>query len=38
MRILLANPNTTQAVTDRMAAMDRAVASPRTDIVEAMTI
>ena len=33
MRILLANPNTTQAVTDRMAAVARTVASPGTEIV-----
>ena len=36
MRILLANPNTTVAVTDRMAAVARAVASPGTEVV-AMT-
>jgi Asp/Glu/hydantoin racemase len=33
MRILLANPNTTRAVTDRMAAVARAIASPGTEIV-----
>jgi allantoin racemase len=35
MRILLANPNTTIAVTDRMAAVARAVASPGTEVVAA---
>ncbi len=35
MRILLANPNTTQAVTDTMAAAARAVAAPGTEIVPA---
>jgi allantoin racemase len=35
MRILLANPNTTQAVTDTIAAAARAVASPGTEIVPA---
>lgn len=33
MRILLANPNTTQAVTDTMAAAARVVAAPGTEIV-----
>jgi len=33
MRILLANPNTTQGVTDRMAEVARAAASPGTEIV-----
>jgi allantoin racemase len=33
MRILLANPNTTVAVTERIAAVGRAVASPGTEIV-----
>jgi allantoin racemase len=33
MRILLANPNTTQAVTDTIAATARATASPGTEIV-----
>ena len=33
MRLLLANPNTTQAVTDRIAAAARAVAGPGTEIV-----
>jgi allantoin racemase len=33
MRILLANPNTTQAVTDTIAAAARAVAGPGTEIV-----
>ena len=33
MRILFANPNTTQAVTDRIAAVARAAASPGTEIV-----
>lgn len=33
MKILLANPNTTQAVTDRMAEVARAAASPGTEIV-----
>ncbi len=33
MRILFANPNTTQAVTDRIAAVARAAASPDTEIV-----
>ncbi len=33
MRLLLANPNTTQAVTDTIAAAARAVASPDTEIV-----
>ena len=32
MRLLLANPNTTQAVTDRIAAVARANASPGTEI------
>jgi len=35
MRILLANPNTTQAVTDTIAAAARAAASPGTEIVAA---
>jgi allantoin racemase len=35
MRLLLANPNTTQAVTDTIAAAARAVASPGTEIVPA---
>ena len=35
MRILLANPNTTQAVTDAIAATARAVASPGTAIIPA---
>jgi len=35
MRILLANPNTTQAVTDTIAAAARAVAAPGTEIVPA---
>jgi allantoin racemase len=35
MRILLANPNTTQAVTDMIAAAARAAASPGTEIVPA---
>jgi allantoin racemase len=33
MRILIANPNTTVAVTDRIAAVARAAASPGTEIV-----
>jgi allantoin racemase len=33
MKILLANPNTTQGVTDRMAGVARAAASPGTEIV-----
>jgi Asp/Glu/hydantoin racemase len=33
MRILLANPNTTVAVTDRIAAVARAAASPNTEVV-----
>ena len=33
MRLLLANPNTTQAVTDTIAAAARAVAAPGTEIV-----
>ena len=33
MRILLANPNTTEAVTERIAAVARAAASPGTEIV-----
>jgi allantoin racemase len=33
MRILLANPNTTQAVTDTIAAAARAMASPETEVV-----
>lgn len=33
MKILFANPNTTQAVTDRIAAVARAAASPGTEIV-----
>jgi Asp/Glu/hydantoin racemase len=33
MKILLANPNTTQAVTDRIAAVARAAANPGTDIL-----
>lgn len=33
MKILLANPNTTQAVTDRMMAVARSVASPGTEVV-----
>ena len=33
MRILLANPNTSQSVTDRLAAAARAVASPGTEVV-----
>lgn len=33
MRILLANPNTTQAVTDRMASVARGVAAPGTEVV-----
>ncbi|MSO91577.1 MAG: Asp/Glu/hydantoin racemase [Acetobacteraceae bacterium] len=33
MKLLLANPNTTQAVTDRMAEVARAVASPGTEIL-----
>ncbi len=33
MRLLLANPNTTQAVTERIAAAARAVAGPGTEIV-----
>jgi allantoin racemase len=35
MRLLLANPNTTQAVTDTIAATARATASPGTEIVPA---
>lgn len=35
MRLLLANPNTTQAVTDTIAAAARAAASPGTEIVPA---
>lgn len=35
MRLLLANPNTTQAVTDAMAAAARAAAAPGTEIVPA---
>jgi len=35
MRILLANPNTTQAVTDMIAAAARAAAAPGTEIVPA---
>ena len=35
MRLLLANPNTTQAVTDTIAATARAAASPGTEIVPA---
>jgi allantoin racemase len=35
MRLLLANPNTTQAVTDTIASAARAVASPGTEIVPA---
>ncbi len=35
MRLLLANPNTTQAVTDTIAAAARAVAGPGTEIVPA---
>lgn len=35
MRLLLANPNTTQAVTETMAGAARAVASPGTEIVPA---
>ncbi|MDA8253713.1 MAG: aspartate/glutamate racemase family protein [Rhodospirillales bacterium] len=35
MRLLLANPNTTQAVTDTIAAAARAVAAPGTEIVPA---
>ena len=33
MKILLANPNTTVAVTDRIAAVARAAASPAPEIV-----
>jgi Asp/Glu/hydantoin racemase len=33
MRILLLNPNTTEAVTERLAAAARAVAAPGTDII-----
>src|SRR6185312_13172181 len=33
MRILLANPNTTVAITERIAAVARAAAGPGTDIV-----
>lgn len=33
MRLLLANPNTTQAVTDRIAAAARAIAAPGTEVV-----
>ena len=33
MRLLVANPNTTQAVTDRIAATARAAASPGTEII-----
>jgi Asp/Glu/hydantoin racemase len=33
MRLLLANPNTSQGVTDRIAAVARAVAAPGTEIV-----
>ena len=33
MKLLIANPNTTQAVTDRIAAVARAAASPGTEIV-----
>lgn len=33
MKILLANPNTTQGVTDRMAGVARAAASPGTEII-----
>ena len=35
MRLLLANPNTTTAVTDRIAAAARAVAAPGTEVVAA---
>jgi allantoin racemase len=35
MRLLLANPNTTQAVTDTIAAAARAAAGPQTEIVPA---
>ena len=35
MRLLLANPNTSQAVTDTIAAAARAVASPGTEVVPA---
>lgn len=33
MRILLANPNTSQSITDRIAAVARAAASPGTEVV-----